>query len=429
MHLVRFSFSALVLVGLSGLGGAHESPKGVTLQAADDLFRHGQFADAEALYSQLATGKTADSLVALRLGSIALYQNRLDVAEVRLKQVLRLKPDDREAKRLLAEVYYRRDDFAKAAPLFRTSGNEVLAKKLEGFKDARPYLIESQAEVTHVWFLQTDPLPLIEVKVNGEPLNFLIDTGASEVYLDPAVVKKLAVRQFGTTQGEFAGGKSAQTGHGRIDSLTLGDFVVRNVPVLILSTKRFAAMAQGRSVGGILGTAILFRFIAALDYPRGELVLRRKTRGQLKQVEEQTKAHRGIVMPFWMAGDHFLVAWGKVEKSPPLLFFVDTGLAGGGFICPSSTLKDAAIATPVGPAMEGQGGGGKLKLVPFMVDELSLGEVKGRQIQAFAGVFPPGLEYSLGFRIAGIISHQFFRPYSLTFDFQEMRLLVTPGQR
>ena len=200
------------------------------------------------------------------------------------------------------------------------------------------------------------------------------------------------------------------------------------MPVLILSTKGYTAVTGGRRVDGILGTSMLSHFLATLDYPKGELVLRRKTPDQLREVEQQTQATRGAVIPFWMAGDHYMVASGTINKSGPLMFFIDTGVAGGGFVCPRSTLTDGHITLPRGRGVEGLGGGGKVNIVPFVVKELSLGSVKGRQIQAFAGAFPQGLEYSEGFRIAGIISHQFFRPYALTFDFQKMRLFLIHGR-
>ncbi len=40
---------------------------------------------------------------------------------------------------------------------------------------------------------------------------------------------------------------------------------------------------------------------------------------------------------------------------------------------------------------------------------------------------PPEAEYEHGFRLGGIISHGFFRPYALTFDFEKMHFLLSPG--
>jgi hypothetical protein len=44
----------------------------------------------------------------------------------------------------------------------------------------------------------------------------------------------------------------------------------------------------------------------------------------------------------------------------------------------------------------------------------------------FAGPFP--LENTFGFRIGGLISHGFFRPYAVAFDFNGMRLLLKRQQ-
>ena len=65
-----------------------------------------------------------------------------------------------------------------------------------------------------------------------------------------------------------------------------------------------------------------------------------------------------------------------------------------------------------------------MKVIPFDLDEIALGAARERNLKGFFGPFPPSLEYAMGFRIGGIISHQFFRPYALTFDFTGMRLFL-----
>ncbi len=42
----------------------------------------------------------------------------------------------------------------------------------------------------------------------------------------------------------------------------------------------------------------------------------------------------------------------------------------------------------------------------------------------FYGALPPGSEDRFGFRTGGIISHGFFRPFAVTFDFQTMTLYL-----
>ena len=177
---------------------------------------------------------------------------------------------------------------------------------------------------------------------------------------------------------------------------------------------------------GIIGTVLLYHFLVTMDYPRGELVLRRNTKDSRERFLAGAKTDSSIEVPFWMAGDHFMVAWGRVEKNQPVLLFVDTGLAGGGVTLAQSVLDEAGIQLSQDKVGEGIGGGGKVKVTPFIVKELSLGDAKEQDVRGlFTGPFP--LENSMGFRIGGIISHGFFRSYALTFDFTDMRLYLSKG--
>lgn len=419
---------ALILMasGIALTNSVAQSQSGA--ESADSLFKAGKFAEAEKLYAKAVADDAKNYQATLRLGHLALLSNKFDEAQRWLTKAAELKPEEKSPKALLAEVYYRRDDFAHAAPLFAAVGREVKAKQLESFKGLAPYQIESKVEVTHLKFIHTDPLPLVQVKVNGgEEVNFLIDTGGGEVILDTEFAKKVGAVEYGTEKGTFGGDTKADTGEGRVNSLMLGDWVIKNVPVHILSTRPFSGAARGKQVDGIIGTALLYHFISTLDYPNGELILRRRTKDALKQMEQQAAAEKQIVMPFWLAGDHLMVAWGSVNRSQPLLMLVDTGLAGGGFVCPQSTIEETGIKLPEGQGSEGTFGGGKAKIIPFMVDDLTLGDAKGQSITAFFGPFPSSLEYGQGFRIGGLISHQFFRPYALTMDFTGMRLLLKRG--
>jgi hypothetical protein len=271
----------------------------------------------------------------------------------------------------------------------------------------------------------TDPLPVVQVRVNGsEPANFFIDTGGAEVVIDAEFAQEVGAVQFGPETGTFAGGQQAGFHHGRVDSLTIGDFIIKNVPVHLMDVRRFSQpVFGGKRVDGVIGTVLLYHFLASLDYPNGELILRRKTKENLQHFEQDAKRQKCIVVPFWMAGDHYMVAWGTVNKSQRTLFFVDTGLAGGGFTCPESTLKETRIQLQESLASEGVGGGGKVKVVPFAVEELTLGNAKEHNIHGmYVGAFP--LENAFGFRIGGLISHGFFRHYALSLDFERMKYFL-----
>jgi predicted aspartyl protease len=413
-------------------------------QGADDLFQAGKFAEAEQCYAEALRGDPDDVRLLTRLGAIALLANRLDDARKWLTQAIELKgtkpwsqrvggrlvqrllrPAEQTPEVLLGQVFYLRDDYPQAARLLRATEWKAQAQKLESFGKIKPYHIEGQPEIVRVKFSMTDPLPVVQVCVNGgEPVNFFIDTGGAEVIIDAEFATEVGAAQFGLERGVFGGGKVAGYQHGRIDSLTLGDLAVKNVPVTVMDVRRFSdPVFGGKRVDGIIGTFFLYHFLATLDYPADELILRPRTEQNLQRLEQEAKEHNHVVVPFWMA-DHYMVAWGAVDGSKPLLFFVDTGLAGAGFTCPQSTLQEANIKLGEGLTIEGSGGGGKMTSQLFEVEELTLGDAREHNLQGAYGPFPPQLENAFGFHIGGLISHTFFRPYAFTLDFTGMRYFL-----
>jgi predicted aspartyl protease len=393
------------------------------IESANNLFKAGQFAQAATRYARVAASDPRDYQAAVRLGEIALLANRLDEARKWLEKALAIRPDAAQAKEFLGEVFYRRDEFLKAAPLFRAAGKKGRASKLASFKDLTPYEVKGPGQSTRVKFVQTEPLPLVHVRVNGgKEVVFFLDTGASEVFLDGEFARELGIKQFGVEEGTFAGGKKASGAHGRIDSLKLGDWDIKNVPVGILNLRPLSKLLGGKRIDGVLGTVLFYHFLTTLDYPKGELVLRRKTADNLRQLEK-AQAGKAVAVPFWMAGDHYMVAWGRIAKGPSVLFFVDTGLAGAGVNLGEDDIKAAGIKLDRARAFEAVGAGGKYKAIPFTVGEMSLGGARERNVKGLnEGRLQ--LENTFGFRLAGVVGHEFFRPYALTFDFSGMRLLL-----
>jgi len=73
-----------------------------------------------------------------------------------------------------------------------------------------------------------------------------------------------------------------------------------------------------------------------------------KSLESLKQiVREESRS------PIWMASDHFMVGWGRVETLPPTLLFVDTGLVGAGVKLAESVIKEAGVKLEENRAAEG----------------------------------------------------------------------------
>lgn len=419
---------SVVLLALLTAGCTPGTSRAHQLEEADSLFRQGHFADAEARYRQLVAREPANAAVMVTLGRIALLGNRLAEAEQWLGQALATDRSPADAARLLAEVHYRRDDFSRAAPLLGAAGKDAKAAKLASFGDRRPYRVTGPASGTRLPFATTDPLPVVPVRVNGSPpVYFLIDTGGGETILDPEFAASVGARRFGVEQGRYAGDMTASFEHGAIDSLALGELMVHDLPVHLLPTRRMAAAAGGRAVEGILGTVLLYHFLATLDYAGGVLHLRPRSPAGPHGSGTLSSAAGAVTVPFWLAGDHYIVAWGRVNAGRPMLLFVDTGLAGNAFTCPRSTVDEMGIQLREDRAVEATGPGGPVRIVPFRLDSLSLGDATRTSLTALFGPFPESLEYQHGFRIGGLISHAFFRPYAVTFDFAAMQIVLEQG--
>jgi hypothetical protein len=425
---------AAIIAPFSFSGRAVPQPKQSEIDSADRLFKAGKFADAGKIYSQIVTQNPKDYSAILQLGRIALLSNRLDDAQKWLEKAIALKAGDAEPKVMLAEAFYRRDDFQKAAAAL--NGVDVSSNKLvieqyptlnvamfESFKGQTPYELQDNGTVTRLKFVRTDPLPVVNVRVNGgKEVTFFIDTGGSEVTLDTEFAKELGVPQFGAVQGTFSGGQHAEVHLGRIDSLTVGDWTVKNLPTAMLPLRQLSEGLGVKQINGIIGTTLFYHFLATMDYPHGELVLRRKDAKSLEEFKAKSSGKR-VVVPIWMASDHFMVGWGRVETLPPTLLFVDSGLVGAGVKLAESVIKEAGINLEENKAFEGAGGGGALKIVPYTVHQLSFGDIKQENVPGlYDGPFP--WENMFGFHLAGMVGHDFLKPYAVTFDFQNMQIFL-----
>ena len=435
MKSARICLALVVIVASSFAAQAASDSNQSDIDSANRLFEVGKFAEAGELYARIETQDPKNYSAVLQLGRIALLSNRLDDAQKWLEEAIALQPGDDDAKVMLAEAFYRRDNFQRAAASLNgvdVSSNKLIVSqyptlnvaKFESFKGQTPYEVEGNGQSTRLKFLKSDPLPLVSVRANGgDEVTFFIDTGGSEVALDTDFAKELGLPQFGKVQGTFSGGEHADVQQSRIESLTVGDWTIKNLPIVTLALRKLSESFGVKRIDGIIGTTLFYHFLATLDYPRGELVLRRKkTAEDLKQFAAASSG-KSVAVPFWIASDHFMVGWGRVETIPPTLLFIDSGLAGAGVKLAESVIKEAGIKLEEDKAYEGAGGGGKLKIVPYTVRRLSLGAIQEDNVAGlYDGPFP--WENTFGFHLAGMVGHDFFKPYAVTFDFDTMQIFL-----
>lgn len=86
-------------------------------------------------------------------------------------------------------------------------------------------------------------------------------------------------------------------------------------------------------------------------------------------------------------------------------------------------LKTAGIKLEQDQATEGAGGAGKLRTVPYVVEQVSFGDIIEKNVPGlYDGPLP--WEHSFGFYLPGMVGHDFFQPFAVTFDFNNMRVLL-----
>ncbi|TDD05701.1 tetratricopeptide repeat protein [Nonomuraea deserti] len=379
------------------------------MDKAGELFEAGDFDAADALYGQVLA-RDPDHVGALAQHAyVALLANRLPTAERLLKRVLRQDPGHARSLSNLADALWRGDAYAELAgllPSVKADAPTATPEQLRSFAGRRPYTISGPA-TARIPFAASDPLPMIEASVNGAPpALFFLDTGALFA-LNQDYADRLGIPAYGHTTGRTVYGEH-KAYQGRVDRLAMGDLRIGDLPVhTIPDTIRIAA-PDGRATQGAIGTSVLSRFLPTIDYPGQALVLRQNTRARIRARHSA---------PMWFLGDHYLLSHGTVNGLDRMVFFVDTGGGDIGFTAPRSTFAAAGVAVPPGDGLH-----------QVTVGEVTLGSATRRQVPGLIGAFPDWFESGFGFRIGGLPTHEFFKPYALTFDFGRMRILMDPGR-
>jgi hypothetical protein len=376
----------------------------------DAIFAQGAIEQARSAYAAVPKSSPRYEEAQRQLGEIALAQNHLGEAEALLAKARALNPADERATALLAGIMQRADRFAETAQLLRQIHRPDRAAEFELFGKSQPYRAPDRSATIELQW--TEPFPVVQASVNGLQGLFLIDTGAPEIVLDPEFAHAAHVAM--TVPPARKGPRMPAIVFGRIEKFTLPGFETDEVPAMLVGTRGLSASARQKRLAGVIGTQFLSHFRATLDYVHSRLIL---------EPRDAAPRKGGTIaeIPFWIVGDHILLASGRLADGPKQLFFINTGMSGYAFVGPESTLKDAGISVP---ALQGPMSGrmGLPRTATFPIPRLSLGELTESNLTGLYGTFPPALENGLGLHIAGVVSHAFFNKYVVTYDFVQMKI-------
>ena len=372
----------------------------------DQLFRAGRFAAADRGYARLLAADPGNAHAWAQRGYLALLSNRFGDTERFLGAAIKLAPGDTVSVSRLADCYVRRGDFARAVPLLRAAGDQIGAAQY-GAITGTPYQI-SGASSTRLPFLTLDPLPSVGATVNGTTAPFTLDTGATFTF-SPAMARAAGVKPVATVVVNH--GNGPVPGYiGVVDSLRLGQLEVRNIPVVWDDASFTASPGDGRPVG-VIGTTLFYHFQMTMDYAGRALTVRRPGAARPAGV---------ATAPLWLAPDHFIFSRGSVGKAEPGLVLVDTGGVGLGAVLTETQAAAAGVVPDYGKPETDFG----VTVYPCAADA-ALGGVARQDTPGVVGPIPSPVEF--GFDYLGTLSHDFFKPLSVTFDFTTMATYITTG--
>ena len=363
----------------------------------DQLFQLGQFVAADRGYAAELRRDPGAAHAWAQRGYIALLDNRLADAERFLGTAIRLAPADRLSMSRLADCYVRQDDYVRAVPLLREAGDPIGATQY-GVVRGRPFQLAGTSRAA-LPFRTLDPLPSVEAAVNGRSAVFTLDTGATFTF-SAALARAAGVRALATVVVNHGNGPFTSY-VGVVGSLRLGGIELRNIPVLWDDTSP-----------DVIGTTIFYHLRATMDYARRALLLSRPS------TSPPPMPGAGAA-PLWLAPDHFVFSSGTVGHAGPGPVLIDTGGAGLGVVLTPAQASGAGVVPDYARPRTDFG----VTVYPCTAG-VAIGGMPRRDVPGVVGPIPSPVEF--GFGSLGTISHQYFKPLAVTFDFVRMTLVTHP---
>lgn len=423
-RIVGFVIALLTFVPLSVAGGTVNED----LVAANDLFAHGFFEQAKKKYETLLESSPDDPQIIERLGFTYYFTGEYEKGIECFTKAVDLTPSKRKLMSAFsAFAYYLMKDYAAALNTLEqaeiSAVNLLNQAQLRHLAEQPVYQIQAKVDSTVIPFKRLDPLPVVPIEVDSKRIFVLLDTGAAQLVLDSAFAQEQGIEPLGVQDVKgAAGAKTVKgVGFGAVDSVKLGEVVIRNVPVWTSQTRAWSK-DFGEKIDGVLGTEILMQFLPTIDFLDEKLVLRIRND---KNIEEVANTKANARVPFVIIGTHSMYAQCCINGKGPVLMYFDSGMAddqGASLKLKGAALTDLGIERP-GTEHEGYGAGGAVKFDYVDIAEIRVGElVRSQQKAVYEGV-EGRLMSVCGYKSYGIISHNFLKHYRWTIDFDNRSFL------
>ncbi|HXF05311.1 MAG TPA: aspartyl protease family protein [Blastocatellia bacterium] len=408
------------------------------------LLRSGVFSQSARAFETALTLNEKEPLALAGLAELDFFENRSDLSYQRLRRATALDPNEPDFWIALGRAAARLEKFREAAEHYerflavspkldherreRYRGLIEFYRALSTLGITHLHRIEGPRVVRIPLRLQNDR-PFIQARVGeGNVLNLVIDTGASISVLSQDAVEKLGIRPLarGGRARAVGGSGSFPIVYGLLDSLTLGELKIYNVPIYIRPFHHLPTRESNSETvlaDGFLGLSVLSNFRVTLEYGTQQLILENDpppVAASVNPLPDQTSE-----IPFRTTNGGLVSAEVRLHNGEVVNFLVDTGA--------SATVLGSHIVKKYGfekyilqsPKIRVLGAAGVIENVDLiLVPSLSMDGLIQKNIRAPV-LDLEAVNESAGFMQAGILGGSFLKHFRVVFDFARARLMLT----
>ncbi|MCA9685149.1 MAG: clan AA aspartic protease [Myxococcales bacterium] len=380
------------------------------LRVARAAFQTAHFAEAKEAAKAALKLEPKETESLYLLARVALLEGDLREAEKQLKAALGagLRPD--EAARQMAWISSHAGDWKKAGDAFDAAGYPGIGARYRAF-DGKPFAAKmggNGCSTTAALIDNPQDVLVVEAALDGERVRLLVDTSTSDLIISDTRARSLVIGTDATAPLSAGGPPLAQ---GQLESLTIGDLEVKNVPVTMVSADQLAAVVALDGVDGVLGVRPFAGRQITIDQQTKVMELVEPGR----KCQKQADAHRvGAAVPFWLHETHYIYVLGLMNGAEGV-YLVNTGMRGADLAANDGAYAHAGVGAPVI-----QGG------VPGLakVEVFSLGDFQQKNIGAAWGFLQQNATSDM-FRLDGMIGLRVLGGGLWTIDFEKRTLYLT----
>lgn len=249
---------------------------------------------------------------------------------------------------------------------------------------------------------------IVRATVNGRGLDFLLDSGASGLFIDPGAAAGLGLSAYGR-QSETIGGGDVDMGRIRIPQMQIGTLQLQNV---VFTTSPYHEEADGSLLVGLMGFDLLASAVTEIDFRAETVTAYPDAQFDPKEL--------GLVPVPLQTDDGIPRASASIEDVPGA-FLVDTGATG------TLVYENYARKLPSAPLLSDDYRigtvGGTMNAQLHAVTDLRFGGILFRSANV---IVPSSSTFDISDYDA-VLGRDALAAYRLYFDYPHQMLYVKPN--